>query len=138
MPASAACPAMTRSSRPSSSPGRTGWLRQPKKAAIVVLDAATGKELRQQPLKAEGIDPSRAGLPVLGSKVFCSEGGAEPRVTAFDTKTGEEVWRTGLGKDDGTCAICPVAAGNKVFVATRTTHAGKKSTAGATLALDAA
>src|SRR5690349_18897658 len=41
------------------------WLRQPKKAAIIVLDAATGKELRQQPLRAEGVDPTRAGLPVL-------------------------------------------------------------------------
>src|SRR5256885_8057617 len=104
------------------------WLRQPKKAAIVVLDAATGKELRQHPLRAEGTDPTRAGLPVLHGKVFCSEGGEEPSVTAFDTKTGEVAWRTGLGKDDGACPICPVAAGNKVFVATRTTHAGKKST----------
>lgn len=114
------------------------WLRQPKKAALVVLDAATGKELRQQPLKAEGIDPTRAGLPVLDGKVFCSEGGEEPAVTAFDTKSGKELWRTGLGKEDGTCAVCPVAAGGKVFVATRATHNYKKSTVGATFALDAA
>src|SRR5262245_25727208 len=89
------------------------WLRQLKKSAAVVLDAASGKELRQWPLRAEGVDPTRAGLPVLGGKVFCSEGGAEPTVTAFDTKTGEMAWRTGLGKEDGSCAICPVAAGDK-------------------------
>ena len=40
-----------------------------------------------------------------------------PAVTAFDVKSGEVAWRTGLGRDDGTCAICPVAAGGKVFVA---------------------
>lgn len=114
------------------------WQRQSKKAAIVVLDAATGEQVRQQPLKFEGIDPHRAGLPVLDGKVFCSEGGEEPAVTAFHTKTGEEVWRTGLGKDDGTCAVCPVAAGHKLFVATRTTHGWRKDTAGATFALDIA
>src|SRR5688572_4862060 len=94
------------------------WLRQPRKAGIVVLDAADGKELRHHPLKAEGIDPTRAGLPVLDGKVFCSEGGDEPAVTAFDTRTGDEVWRTSLGADDGSCALCPVAAGERVFVAT--------------------
>lgn len=114
------------------------WLRQPKKAAVVVLDAATGKQLRQHPLRAEGTDVRRAGLPVLDGKVFCSEGGEEPAVTAFDTKTGEQVWRTGLGTEDGPCATGVVAAGGRVFVATRSTHAWGKSTAGATVALDAA
>lgn len=74
----------------------------------------------------------------MDGKVFCSEGGEEPEVSAYDTKTGKEVWRTGLGKEDGTCAICPVATGGKVFAATRSTHAFKPSTAGATVALDAA
>src|SRR4051794_610495 len=31
------------------------WLRQRKKAAVVVLDAATGKELRQHPLSVEAL-----------------------------------------------------------------------------------
>lgn len=114
------------------------WQRQPKKAALVVLDAATGKELRNQPLKHEGMDTSRAGLPVLDGKVFCSEGGDEPTVTAFDAKTGAMSWRTSLGKDDGTAVVCPVAVGGKVFVATRSTHVWKNSTLGATFALDAA
>jgi outer membrane protein assembly factor BamB len=112
--------------------------RQAKKAAVVALDAATGKEVWRQPLKAEGIDPHRAGLPVLDGKVFCSEGGEEPAVIAFDAKTGKEVWRTGLGKDDGTCAVIPVAAGGTVFVGTRGSNQYKKSTTGATVALDAA
>src|SRR5207249_3844605 len=43
-----------------------------------------------------------------------------------------------LGKEDGTAALCPVAAGGKVFVATRTSHEWKKSSGGATVALDAA
>jgi outer membrane protein assembly factor BamB len=114
------------------------WLRQRKKAALVVLDAATGKQLWQHPLGVEGIDPHRAGLPILDGKVFCSEGGAEPAVTALDARSGQEVWRTTLGKEDGTCAVCPVAAGNKVFVGTRSAHTWQKSTAGATVALDAA
>ena len=67
------------------------WLRQPKKSAIVVLDAATRRELRQQALKAEGADPTRAGLSVLDGKVFCSEGGEEPAVIAYDRKTGKEI-----------------------------------------------
>src|SRR5262249_31180888 len=71
-------------------------------------------------------------------KVFCSEGGTEPAATALDVKTGKEVWRVGLGKEDGTCAHCPIAAGNKVFVATRATHDWKKSSVGAVVALDAA
>jgi outer membrane protein assembly factor BamB len=111
---------------------------QPKKATLLVLEAATGKELWQQPLKAEGIDPHRAGLPVADGKVYCSAGGVEPSVTAYDARTGKEVWRTGLGSEDGTCAVTPVVAGGKVFVATRSTHLWKKSADGATVALDAA
>ncbi len=114
------------------------WQRQGKKAALVVLDAATGKEMLQQPLGAEGIGRHRAGLAVLDGKVFCSDGADEPAVRAFDAKTGRELWRIGLGKEDGTSTVCPVAAGGKVFVATRATHAFKKSVAGATVALDAA
>jgi outer membrane protein assembly factor BamB len=111
---------------------------KPTQAIVVVLDATTGKEVWRQLLKVEGIDPHKAGLPVMDGKVFCSEGGAEPVVTAFDAKTGKQVWRTGLGSEDGTCAITPVAAGGKVFVATRSVHGWKKSTEGATVALDAA
>jgi outer membrane protein assembly factor BamB len=111
---------------------------QINKATILVLDAATGKELWQKPLKAKGIDPHKAGLPVVDGKVYCSEGGEEPAVTAFDAKSGDQLWRTGLGSEDGTCAICPVAAGGKVFVATRSAHAWKSSALGATVALDAA
>lgn len=109
-----------------------------KKAGIVVLDASTGKELRKQSLKGEGMDPHRAGLPVADGKVFASEGGDEPAVTAFDVKTGDQVWRTPLGKDDGNSVVCPIAAGGRIFVATRDHHASKKSDAGATIALDAA
>lgn len=113
------------------------WQRQPKKAALVVLDAVTGKEVRKQPLKHEGMDIHRAGLPVVDGKVFCSEGGDEPAVTAFDTKTGALIWRTVLGKNDGAAVVCPVAVGGKVFVATRSTHDWKNATSGATFALDA-
>lgn len=117
------------------------WQRHFKKAAIVVLDASTGKELRKQPLKSDGMPASRAGLPVADGRVFCSEGGSadgeEPTVTAFDVKTGEQIWRTELGKDDGTAVVCPIVAGGKVFVGTRDHHLFKKSEAGATLALDA-
>src|SRR5262249_43947133 len=109
-----------------------------KKVTILALDAATGNEIWQQPLQAEGIDPHRAGLAVAGGKLYCSEGGAEPVVTALDARTGKQVWRTGLGSDDGKAAVTPVVAGGKVFVATRTTHEWKKSTTGATVALDAA
>ena len=112
-------------------------MRQPKKAAVVVLDAATGKELRQHPLKADGMDPRRAGLAVVDGKVYCSEGGEEPSVIAFDAKSGKELWRTGLGKEDGTGVITPIVAGGRVFAATRDTHLWTKSNAGATLALDA-
>lgn len=114
------------------------WQRQAKKAALVVLDGATGKELRSQPLKHEGMDIHRAGLPVLEGKVFCSEGGEEPTVTAFDTNTGAVIWRASLGKEDGTSVVCPVAVAGKVFVATRSTHDWKNSTLGATFAIDAA
>ncbi|OAI48402.1 hypothetical protein AYO44_07145 [Planctomycetaceae bacterium SCGC AG-212-F19] len=110
---------------------------KPAQVTILVLDATTGKEVWRQPLKAEGIDPHKAGLPVAQGKVYCSEGGEEPAVTAFDSATGKTLWRTGLGKEDGTCAITPVAAGGKVFVATRSAHSWKKSTEGATVALDA-
>lgn len=113
------------------------WQRHFKKAGLVVLDAATGKQLRQQPLRAAGMDPNRAGLPVLDGKVFCSEGGEEPAVTAFDARTGEKVWQTALGKEDGSSVVCPIAAGGKIFVATRDHHASMKSNAGATVALDA-
>ena len=113
------------------------WQRQPKKAALIVLDAGTGKELRNQPLKYEGMDIHRAGLPVLDGKVFCAEGGDEPAVTAFDIKTGEQSWRTPLSKEDGTSVVCPVAVGGKVFVATRSTHEWKNANLGATFALDA-
>jgi outer membrane protein assembly factor BamB len=113
------------------------WQRHFKKAALVVVDASTGKELRKQPLKSDGIDPHRAGLPVFGGKVYCSEGGEEPAVTAFAIKDGAQVWRTSLGKEDGTAAVCPIAAGGRIFVATRDHHASKKSSAGATFALDA-
>src|SRR5262249_39495499 len=54
---------------------RADGVDQPKKVTVLVLDAATGKEIWQQPLKAEGIDPHKAGLPVAGGKVYCSEGG---------------------------------------------------------------
>src|SRR5262245_30875743 len=91
------------------------WMRQHKKAALVVLDADTGKELFQRPLKIEGVDRDRAGLPVVGGKVFVADGGEEPAVVAFDAKSGEEVWRTGLGKEDGACSICPTVAGGRVF-----------------------
>ena len=114
------------------------WQRQPKKAALVVVDAATGKELHNKPLKHEGMDIHRAGLPVLDGKVFCSEGGDEPTVTAFDAKTGAVVWRTGLGKENGTSVVCPVAVGGRVFVATRSTHEWKNAKQGATFALDSA
>lgn len=114
------------------------WQRHFKKSALVVLDAGTGKELRKQPLQSDGRDPHRAGLPVLDGRVFCGDGGDEPAVAAFDAKTGEQLWRTGLGKDDGTSMVCPIAAGGRVFVATRDHHASKKSDAGATIALDAA
>lgn len=110
---------------------------QPKQVSILVLDAATGKELWRQALKADGIDPHKAGLPVRDGKLFCSEGGEEPAVTAYDAKTGKQLWRTGLGSDDGTCVVTPSAAGGRVFVSTRATHGWKKSTAGATVALDA-
>src|SRR5262249_48302646 len=111
---------------------------KPTQVTILALDATTGKELWRQPPKAEGIDPHKAGRPVTEGRVYCSEGGTEPVVTAFDAATGKLVWRTGLGKDDGTCAVTPVAAGGKVFVATRSAHGWKKSTDGATVALDAA
>ncbi|MBL8799005.1 MAG: PQQ-binding-like beta-propeller repeat protein [Planctomycetia bacterium] len=117
---------------------REGGVSQPKSASILVLDAATGKDLWRQPLSAEGIDPHKAGLPVLDGKVYGSEGGAEPAVTAFDAATGKAVWRVGLGKEDGIAALTPVAAGGRVFVATRTSHTWKQSTEGATIALDAA
>jgi outer membrane protein assembly factor BamB len=111
---------------------------RPTKVTVLVLDAMTGKDLWQQPLKAEGIDPHKAGLPVLDGRLFCSEGGAEPAVTAFDARTGKQLWRMGLGSDDGTCAVTPVVAGGRVFVGTRSIHSWKKSTDGATVALDAA
>jgi outer membrane protein assembly factor BamB len=117
---------------------RDQGVSQPKKVTILVLDAATGKEIWRQPLKAEGIDPHKAGLPVMDGKVYCSEGGEEPAVIAFDAPTGKELWRTGLGKEDGLCPVCPVAAGGKVFVGTRMAHTWKKSTEGAVVALDAA
>jgi outer membrane protein assembly factor BamB len=110
--------------------------RQHRTAAVIALDAASGKLLWKQPLQQTGIDPRRAGLPVVDGRVFCSEGGDEPAVTALDAKTGELVWRTALNVEDGSCAISPVAAGGKVFTATRSAHSGK-STAGATVALDA-
>ena len=114
------------------------WVREAKKATLLALDAKTGETLWQQPLSAEGVDPHKAGPPVLDGKVYISEGGAEPAVTAFDATTGKQLWRTGLGKDDGTSALCPVAAAGKVSVATRTSTLWKKSTEGATIALDAA
>jgi outer membrane protein assembly factor BamB len=116
---------------------RDGGVSQPKAAEVLVLDAATGKDLWRQQIKAEGIDPHKAGLPVANGKLYCSEGGEEPAVTAFDAATGKQLWRAGLGKDDGSCALTPVVAGGKVFVATRTSHSWKKSTEGATFALDA-
>src|SRR5262245_56097879 len=103
------------------------WQRYFKKTTLVVLDAKTGKEVRKQPLEGEGRDPHRAGLPVADGKVYCSEGGEEPAVTAFDIKDGAQVWRTGLGKEDGGAAVCPIAAGGRIFVATRDHHASKKS-----------
>lgn len=114
------------------------WQRQAKKAAIVVVDATNGKELRSQPLNHEGMDTHRTGLPVHAGKVYCSEGGDDASVSAFDITTGDLAWRTSLGKEDGTAVVCPVAVGGKVFVATRSTHVWKNATTGATFALDAA
>jgi outer membrane protein assembly factor BamB len=108
-----------------------------KKAGLVVLDANSGKELRKQTLKSDGMDPHRAGLPVVDGKVYCSEGGEEPAVTCFDARSGEKIWRTGLGKEDGAAVVCPIVAGGRVFVATRDHHASKPSKAGATFAFDA-
>lgn len=114
------------------------WLRQHKRAAVVVLDANTGMQVAEFPLSIAGLDRHRAGLPVVGGRVVCSEGGDEPAVFALDAKSGAEVWRTPLGREDGTDVGCPVAAEGRVFVATRETHLWKKSAVSATIALDAA
>ena len=111
--------------------------RQHRTAAVIVLDAQTGTTLWQRPLELRGIDMRRAGLPVADGRVYCSEGGEEPAVRAFDAKTSKLLWRAGLGKQDGACAITPIVAGGKVFAATRATH-GRKSNVGATVALEAA
>lgn len=110
---------------------------QPKAVAIVVLDAATGKEVWQQPLEAKGIDPHRAGLPVLDGRVFCSEGGDNTTVTAFDATTGKKIWHTNLGNEYGSCPVTPVAAGGRVFVGTRASHSWKASATGSIVALEA-
>lgn len=111
--------------------------RTHRTAGVVALDAANGKLLWQKPLDRTGIDGSRAGLPVAAGRVFAAEGGEKPAVIAFDAKTGEEIWRTPLGVEDGTSVICPIVAGGKVFAATRSSHTAH-STSGATIALDAA
>lgn len=114
------------------------WELHRKTAAVLALDAATGRLLWQQPLQAEGSDPNKAGFPAHAGKVYCSDGGEQPTVKAFDIQTGTPAWKTPLGKEDGLCAVCPTVAGGKVFVGTRTAFHGKKSPRGATIALDAA
>lgn len=115
------------------------WQRgQTKQYAVLALDAASGKVLWQKPVSAHNSDVERIGLPVDGGLVFCSEGGDEPAVLAFNTKTGEQVWRTSLGKEDGLCVNGPTAVGGKVFVATLSSHGWRAAQQGAVIALDAA
>lgn len=114
------------------------WQRQSKKHAIVCLDAASGKLLWQQPTGAEQAFTQRVGLPVSDGKVFCSEGGDDPAVLAFDEKTGQRLWRASLGKEDGNSVVCPTIAGGMVFVGTLTSLGFRLAEEGATIALDAA
>jgi outer membrane protein assembly factor BamB len=113
------------------------WNRQQRSSAVIALDARTGRELWQKPLEVTGSDPDRAGLPVLDGKVYCSEGGDEPFVVALSEATGETVWRTGLGKEDGLSVVCPSVAGGKVFVGTVNGHGWREGVQGAVFALDA-
>lgn len=114
------------------------WQREQGKAfAVLTLDASTGKTLWQQTMVKEKSDTHRVGLPVAGGKVFCSEGGDEPAVVAFDEKTGREVWRSKLGADDGDCALGPTSAAGKVFVGVSSSFGFRNATKGAVLALDA-
>ena len=86
---------------------------------VMALEAETGRVRWRQTLSPQGKDVSRGGLPVAGGIVYCGEGGAEPAITAFETKTGRRVWRTALGRDAGEYVIGPTVAGGRVFVATR-------------------
>jgi len=113
------------------------WQRQAKKHEIICLDASTGKVIWKQATGAEQSDPQRVGLPIANGMVLCCEGGDDPAVLAFDEKKGDRVWRSALGKDDGSAVHCPCVAGGKVFVGIETRHGFRASTEGAVVALDA-
>ena len=104
---------------PSYDNGRVLLWQRHKSSAVTALDAETGSVLWKQPLSPLGKDVNRGGLPVADGMVYCGEGGPEPAISAFDTKTGRRVWRTALGSDGGEYTIGPTVAGGRVFVATR-------------------
>ena len=114
------------------------WQRR-NTSGVMALDAGTGAIAWTQSLSPKGKDVNRGGLPVADGLVYCSEGGPDPAVCAFDTVTGELTWRTKLGNDVGEYAIGPTVAAGRVFVSTRAnTRRGPKpdNFRGAITALD--
>lgn len=115
------------------------WNRR-EASGVIALDAEKGEIAWTKSLSPDGKDINRGSLPVSDGLVFCSEGGEEPAVSAFDTQTGDLVWRTKLGANVGEFAIGPTVAGGRVFVSTRAnTRRGPKPDhfRGAITALDA-
>ena len=104
---------------PSYDNGRVIFWQRLTSSGVIALDAKTGKVEWTQKLSPKGKDISRGGLPVADGRVYCSEGGPEPAVSAFHTATGERAWRTKLGSEIGEFAVGPTVAGGRVFVSTR-------------------
>ena len=124
---------------PSYSAGRLLVWERTRKPRVLALEAATAKVLWQHPLTDVAHVPvyARGGCVVDQGRVYCSDGGEEPAALALDEKTGRLLWRVGLGKEGGSHALPPSAAGGMLFLAVRSAAASARAERGALVALDA-